>query len=78
MSIRHIGMSIIHTPNCDLHLNNVLHVSKAKKKLVTIDCLALDNNVFLVFHHDFFLLKDQDMRSTLLREDCQKWIYPHL
>ena len=49
---------------------------KLRKKPVTIDRLASDNNVFLVFHLDFFFLHDQDMMRTLLRGDCQKWLYP--
>jgi hypothetical protein len=32
MDIHHIGHSVIHTPNHDLHLNNILHVPNAKKE----------------------------------------------
>jgi hypothetical protein len=31
MDIRHVGHSVIHTPNHDLHPKNILHVSKATK-----------------------------------------------
>jgi hypothetical protein len=32
MNIHNVGHAIIHTPTCDLHLNNVLHVPSASKK----------------------------------------------
>jgi histone deacetylase 1/2 len=76
MHIRHIGQYIIHTPNCDLHLQNILHVPSTKKNLVSVHRLASDNNVFLEFHPDFFLIKDRDTRSTLLKGPCRKGLYP--
>lgn len=75
MNFSHIGHSTIHTSSCHLNLNNVLHVPQAIKNLVSIHRLAKDNNVFLEFHPNFFLVKDQDMRSMLLRGPCKQGLY---
>jgi histone deacetylase 1/2 len=57
MNINHVGKAIISTPNCNLYLNNVLHVPNAKKNLVSVHRVAADNNAFLEFHPNFFLLR---------------------
>jgi hypothetical protein len=49
---------------------------KPKKNLVSVHRLAKDNNVFLKFHPNFFLIKDQDTRSTILKGRCHKGLYP--
>lgn len=36
IEIKHIGHSTVHTPTRDLHLNNILHVPKAAKNLVSV------------------------------------------
>jgi hypothetical protein len=76
MNIRHIGQSTIHTPDKILDLRNILHVPSTKKNLVSVHCLASDNNVYLEFHPEFFLIKDRDTRSTLLRGPCRRGMYP--
>jgi hypothetical protein len=53
-----------------------MHVPSTKKNLVSVHRLASDNNVFLEFHPDFFLIKDRDTRSTLLEGPCRKGLYP--
>ncbi|WVZ77133.1 hypothetical protein U9M48_025033 [Paspalum notatum var. saurae] len=76
MKISHVGQSTIHTPNRNLHLKNILHVPNSSKNLVSVHRLATDNNVFLEFHPNFFLIKDQGSRSTLLRGPCKQGLYP--
>jgi hypothetical protein len=76
MHISHIGQSTIHTPTRDLHLKDILHVPSTKKNLVFVHRLASDNNVFFEFHHNFFLIKDRDTRSTLLKGPCRTGLYP--
>jgi hypothetical protein len=76
MNINHIGKVVVSTPNGNLKLNNVLHVPSAKKNLVSIHRLATDNHAFLEFHPDFFLIKDQAMRRTLLEGKCRGGLYP--
>jgi hypothetical protein len=76
MNINHIGQAIVSTPGCDMKLNNVLHVPYAKKNLVSVHRLATDNHAFLEFHPDFFLIKDQGTKKTLLEGKCKGGLYP--
>ena len=59
MMIRHVGQSVISTPDRNLHLNNILHVPSANKNLISVHRLATDNQAFLEFHPDFFVIKYQ-------------------
>jgi hypothetical protein len=76
MSIKHIGQTTIRTPDRNLHLVDVLHVPSTKKNLVSVHKLASDNNVFLEFHPNFFLIKDRDTKTILLEGPCNKGMYP--
>jgi hypothetical protein len=76
MDINHIGHTTIHTPNRDIHLKNVLYVPRAQKNLISIQCLASDNYAFLEFHPNFFVIKDQATRNTILKGRCHKGLYP--
>jgi histone deacetylase 1/2 len=58
MEIGHIGHSILQSPTNSLHLNNILHVPKASKSLVSVHRLARDNNAYLEFHPDHFFIKE--------------------
>jgi hypothetical protein len=71
-----IGQSTIHTPDRNLQLCDILHVLSTKKNLVSVHKLACDNNVFLEFHPNFFLIKDRDTKATLLEGPCRKGLYP--
>jgi histone deacetylase 1/2 len=75
MNIDHIGKAIVSTPNCNLKLNNVLHVPNAKRNLVSVHRLATDNRAFLEFHPNFFLIKDQATKRTLLEGKCRGGLY---
>jgi hypothetical protein len=76
MHIKHIGHSLIHTPYCDLHLNNILHVPRSSKSLVSVHRIATGNNVFFELHPDFFFIKDRESRRTLLKGPSQGGLYP--
>jgi histone deacetylase 1/2 len=76
MNINRIGNAIVSMPNCNLQLNNVLHVPSAKKNLVFVHHLAADNHVILEFHPDFILVKDQVTKKTLLERKCRGGLYP--
>jgi hypothetical protein len=76
MHIKHIGHSVIHTPGHDLFLNNILHVPKSSKNLASVHCIASDNNVFFGLHPDFFFIKDQESRKTLLEGRSRGGLYP--
>jgi histone deacetylase 1/2 len=58
MEINHIGHSVLISPSNKLHLRNMLHVPQANKSLVSVNHFTHDNNVFLEFHPDLFLIKD--------------------
>ena len=75
MDISHIGHTNVHAPSRDLHLNNVLHVPKATKNFVSVYHLAADNHAYLQFHPNFFLIKDQATKSTLLRGRCHNGLH---
>jgi hypothetical protein len=54
MSISHVGETTIHTQNCNLKLNHVLHVPQTKKNLISIHRFTINNNVFLEYHPYLF------------------------
>jgi hypothetical protein len=58
MKIDYIGHSTLHSANSTIHLNNILHVPSACKNLVSVNRLAKDNNAFLEFHPNHFLIKE--------------------
>ena len=77
MSISHIGHATVHTPsNCDIHLRNILYVPEADKNLISVHRLATDNNAFLEFHPNYFLVKDQDTKKVILEGKCHNGLYP--
>jgi hypothetical protein len=73
--IQQIGPSIVHMPDRKLLLNNVLYVPAANKNLITIHRFTTDNNVFLEFHPNFFLVKDQATKRVL-QGRCRGCLYP--
>jgi histone deacetylase 1/2 len=58
MEIQHIGYGTLRSPARNLLLNNILHVPSANKDLLSVHCIASDNNVFFVFHPERFYVKD--------------------
>jgi hypothetical protein len=76
MDISHVGKTIVHTQCRNLNLENILHVPSATKNLISVHRLTTDNNVFLEFHPNFFLIKDRDTKITLLKGRCHKGLYP--
>lgn len=76
MKISQIGRSVVHTPNRDLVLNNVLYVPQANKNLASVHRLTSDNHAFIEYHPNYFLIKDQATRKTLLRGNCEGGLYP--
>jgi hypothetical protein len=67
MNIHNVGHAIIHTPTCDLHLNNVLHVPSASKNLISVHRFSTENNASLEYFPNHFLIKDLDTRKVLLQ-----------
>jgi len=75
MEITHVGHSVVQTHKRDLHLNNILYAPKAKKSLISVHRLTLDNSAYLEFHPNFFLVKDQATKSTILKGPCRGGLY---
>jgi hypothetical protein len=62
MEISHIGHTTVYTPSRNIHLNNVIYVPEATKKILFLVRLAEDNCVFVEFHPPplgFFCIMDQ-------------------
>jgi hypothetical protein len=47
-----------------------------RKNLVSVHHLATDNRAFLEFHPNFFFIKDQATKKTLLEAKCSGGLYP--
>jgi hypothetical protein len=76
MDISHVGHAFVNSPSKQLHLRNVLHVPSAKKNLVSIHRLTLDNNVYVEFHPWYFYVKDLETKKVLLKGRCYRGLYP--
>jgi hypothetical protein len=76
MNIEHIGKFVIPTPYRDLDLHRVLYVPHASKNLGSIHRITSDNNVFFELHPEFFLIKDQESRKTILHGRSCGGLYP--
>jgi hypothetical protein len=76
MKIDQVGNLVIHTPSCDIYLNNVLYVPEASKNLVSIHRFTYDNQVFLELHLWYFLIKDRTSRKVLHQGKVEKGLYP--
>ncbi|KAJ0962959.1 hypothetical protein J5N97_028081 [Dioscorea zingiberensis] len=76
LSITHVGHYKIHTPTQSLLLKNVLCVPHITKNLLSVHKFAKDNNVFFEFHPDYFLVKDQASKKSLLHGRCEGGLYP--
>jgi histone deacetylase 1/2 len=76
MKIHQIGQSTLYTPDRNLILNKVLYALEAHKNLISVHRFTNDNNTFLEFHPNFFLVKDQETKKVLLRGRCKGGLYP--
>lgn len=76
LQIAHVGHCSINTASKDLALNNVLHVPEIKKKLISVNKMSRDNDVFFQFHPNYFLIKDQASKRTILEGRCESSLYP--
>jgi histone deacetylase 1/2 len=74
MKIHQIGQSTLYTPDRNLLLHKVLYAPEAH--LISVHRFTNDNNTFLEFHPNFFLVKDQETKRVLLRGRCKGGLYP--
>jgi hypothetical protein len=76
MDISFIGQTTFSTPSRNILLKGILYAPKFKKNLVSIHRLTSDNSVVLELHPTFFLVKDQQTRTILLKGRCTEGLYP--
>jgi hypothetical protein len=57
MAINHIGHSLLHSLIRNIRLKNILHVPCANKNFLFVNRIAKDNNAFLEFHPNHFVIK---------------------
>lgn len=76
MDISHVGYATVHTPIRNLHLKNILHVPTAKKNLLSVHHFTTNNHAFMEFYLDFFFVRDQETKKTLLQAKCRGGPYP--
>jgi hypothetical protein len=76
MKIHQIGQSTLVTPDRNLVLDKILYAPAANKNLISVHRFTADNNAFLEFHPNFFLIRDQAMKRVLLRGQCRGGLYP--
>jgi hypothetical protein len=58
-----------------LALNNVLHVPKISKHLLSVYKLSCDNNIFFEFHLRCYLIKDWATQNLIVVEKCEYGLY---
>jgi hypothetical protein len=51
-------------------------VPSANKSLASVHRIASDNNAFLEFHPNYFLIKDWESKTTLHQGRCSGGLYP--
>jgi hypothetical protein len=76
MKIHQIGLSTLYTPNRNLLLDKVLYAPAANKNLISVHIFTSDNDAFLEFHPNFFLVKDRATKKVHLRGRCNGGLYP--
>jgi hypothetical protein len=77
MDIRHIGNSVIHTPTHDLHLNDIIHVPQASRSLLYTSRLTKDNNAFVEYWPDSFLLRIRTRGKSCFKVDAWEASTPY-
>ena len=75
LSISHIESSIFHKSSCPLYLNNILHVPRITKNLISVSKFTRDNNVVVEFFSDYLLITDKTMRQVLLKWMLKDGLY---
>ncbi|KAL4296184.1 hypothetical protein GQ457_12G002980 [Hibiscus cannabinus] len=75
LGISKIGQASLISHPRDLVLHNVLHVPSITKNMVSVSKLAKDNQVFLEFHAQSCVVRDEDTGAVLLTGDEVDGLY---
>ena len=73
--IHSTGSSSLITRSHPLKLVNILHVPEIRKKLLSIYRLTNDNSVFIEFHSNYCVVKDEESGRPLLRGTIKDGLY---
>ena len=66
LPITYTGSTLLHSPSQTFHLNEILHVPRASKNLVSISKFCGTNKIFVEFFLSFLLVKDLHTRRPLV------------
>jgi hypothetical protein len=78
LPVSHIGSLSLASSKRAFQLRDTLCVPTIQKNLIFVHYFTKHNNVYLEFHLTYFLVKDQIMGATLLKDDCEDDVYPFL
>jgi hypothetical protein len=63
----HIGSGCLKTSSSTLVPSNILHVPSISKPLLSISQLLIDNNVYVQFHANLYLVKECTSHKVILQ-----------
>ena len=75
LHIAHIGSSHLPSSTKNLALTNVLHVPAITKPLLSIRKLCTDNDYFMEFYSDHYLVKEQTTKTPILHRAFDFGLY---
>lgn len=78
LSNSHIGNTRLAGSRNSLVLINIRHVPHIRKHLISVHRLVSDNNAFIEFHPDCFIVKDNVTKKIMFRGSSQGGLYPIL
>uniref|UniRef100_A0A2N9GIZ9 Reverse transcriptase Ty1/copia-type domain-containing protein n=1 Tax=Fagus sylvatica TaxID=28930 RepID=A0A2N9GIZ9_FAGSY len=76
LPIKHVGTTHVLSPSSSFQLNDVLHVPQISQNLLSIQKFTTDTNTFVELHPQFFSVKDQATRRTLVHGPSRNGLYP--
>ena len=76
LQVTHVGSMPLNSLSKSFLLHNTLCVPNIYKNLVSVHHFTRSNNVYIEFHPFYFLVRDRNTGTTILRGDCQDGVYP--
>jgi len=76
LKVTHVGSMSLSSLSKSFLLHNTLCVPNIHKNLVSVHNFTRSNNIYIEFHSFYFLVKDRNTGTTILRDDCQDGVYP--
>lgn len=75
LSISHTGHALVFAHPVPLYLGNIYHAPSISKNVISVSKLCHDNQVFVEFHANHFLVKHQTTHQVLLRGHLDQGLY---